>query len=310
MTAVLTALGTLGTVVLAGYVLGRVRVLGPEATQVLAKVVFTVAIPALLVVTVGGTDLHVVLSRTAAATVLSTTVLVVLVVLVLGALWRRPAADAAVTTLAASYVNSVHLGLPLAMYLFGDAVVVVPTMLFQQLLLAPVAFVVLEAARAPGRGRGEVLQATGARMLRNPIVLATTTGLLLAALPWRVPDVVAGPFELVGAAAAPMALLVFGASLAGRRADGARAPRREVWFATLAKSLLHPALALLAGRVLGLADAELLVVAGMAALPTAQNVLVYALAYRRGEAVARDVGLWSTLLLAPVLLVLAALLGG
>jgi len=47
----------------------------------------------------------------------------------------------------------------------------------------------------------------------------------------------------------------------------------------------------------------------MAALPTAQNVLVYALQYGRGQALARDAGLATTLLTIPVMLVIAATLG-
>ena len=54
-------------------------------------------------------------------------------------------------TLASSYVNAGNLGLPLAVYLLDDAVAVVPTLLFQLLVLAPVAFAVLDA-RADRRG--------------------------------------------------------------------------------------------------------------------------------------------------------------
>jgi hypothetical protein len=46
----------------------------------------------------------------------------------------------------------------------------------------------------------------------------------------------------------------------------------------------------------------------MAALPTAQNVLVYALQYGRGQAIARDAGLVTTALAVPVMLVVAATL--
>jgi malonate transporter len=50
-------------------------------------------------------------------------------------------------------------------------------------------------------------------------------------------------------------------------------------------------------------------VVAISALPTAQNVLVYALQYRRGQALARDAGLVTTILAVPVLLVITALLG-
>ena len=45
----------------------------------------------------------------------------------------------------------------------------------------------------------------------------------------------------------------------------------------------------------------------MAALPTAQNVLVYALRYGQGRALARAAGVVTTLLSAPVLVLVAAL---
>jgi predicted permease len=50
-------------------------------------------------------------------------------------------------------------------------------------------------------------------------------------------------------------------------------------------------------------------VAVVSALPTAQNVLVYAIQYRQGTALARDAGLVTTVLAIPALLVVAALLG-
>ncbi len=309
MSALTTALGPLAALVLTGFFLGRTRVLGEQGARVLARVVFTVAIPALLVVTLGRADLHAVLSRTAAATVVSTGVVVVGVACVVRLAWRRPAGEAAITTLAASYVNAVHLGLPLAMFLFADAVVIVPTLLLQQLVLAPLAIVVLEADSVAGRSRAQVIRATGARILRNPIILATAAGLAVAGAGWHLPDIVVTPLELLGATAAPLALLVLGATLAVPRTPGQRAPRRELWFATAVKSFVHPAVAAAVAMLLGLDAHGVLVVTTMAALPTAQNVLVYALAYQRGQAVARDVGLFSTLLLVPVLLTVTAVLG-
>lgn len=312
MSSVLVALGTLGTVVLAGYVLGRFRVLGEGAATVLARVVFTIAIPSLLLVTVGRADLHVVLSRTALVTALSTALVIGGVAVVVRGAWRRPTGEATITTLSASYVNAAHLGLPLAVYLFGDAVAVVPTMLLQLLVIAPIAFVVLDAEGAASEGRrrrpAEALRETARRAARNPIIVGALAGLVLAALPWHPPDALFGPFELVGATAAPLALLVFGSTLAIPRTLGDRAPRRDLWFAVVVKSVVHPAVAALVGLAFGLDRPELLVVTAMAALPTAQNVLVYALRYDRGRALARDVALWSSLLLLPALLVISALL--
>jgi hypothetical protein len=71
-----------------------------------------------------------------------------------------------------------------------------------------------------------------------------------------------------------------------------------------------PVVAWLVGRfAFGLEDEQLFAVVVMAALPTAQNVFNYAQRYDRGEIVARDTVLITTVGSVPVLLVVAALLG-
>jgi len=323
VSAVLTALGTMGAIIALGWLLGRKGTLGEHAPAVLARIVFTVATPCLLFVTVAHADLHLLLSRSALATAISTTLVAVTAVAVLRGLWKRPAAEATVGTLAASYVNAGNLGLALAVYLLGDAVAVVPPLLYQLLILAPIAFAVLDAraaATVPGgtndpgaiRARPPVTRIARdivIRTARNPIIVGALSGLVVAALPWDLPEVLYGPFSLVGAAAAPLALVTFGMSLAAPRLTRDRAPRRDLVLVVALRSVVSPALAWLAGTLLGLTGEALLAVVAMAALPTAQNVLVYAMQYGRGQALARDAGLVTTVLAAPALLVITALLG-
>ena len=45
--------------------------------------------------------------------------------------WRMSRGDAAVTALAASYVNANNLGIPIAAYVLGDTTVIAPVLLFQ-----------------------------------------------------------------------------------------------------------------------------------------------------------------------------------
>jgi malonate transporter len=326
MGAVLTALGTMAAVVAVGWLLGRRGTLGDRAPAVLARVVFAVATPCLLLVTVAHSDLHLLLSRAALVTAISTGIVALTASTVLRWVWHRPVDDVVIGTLASSYVNAGNLGLPLAVYLLGSPVAVVPPLLFQLLVLAPIAFTVLDrrprprvSTVAPGPGTPgppattATLPGTGVavvvRTLSNPIIVGALAGLLLAAVPWHLPDVVFEPFRLLGAAAAPMALLTFGMSLSVPRSTGERAPRRDLVLVVLLRSAVHPALAAAVGTALGLSGRPLLAVVAISALPTAQNVLVYALQYGRGHALARDAGLVTTVLAVPVLLVITAVLG-
>lgn len=46
--------------------------------------------------------------------------------------------------LCSSYVNSGNLGIPIAVYVLGDASLVAPVLLFQQIMVTPIALTVLD----------------------------------------------------------------------------------------------------------------------------------------------------------------------
>lgn len=306
MGAVVTALGTMAVIVGIGWLLSARGTLGAGARPVLSRACFAVATPCMLFVTVAHADLHLLLSRSALVAAGSTSAVALIALVTLKFIWRRPAPDVVIGTLASSYVNAGNLGLPLAVYLLGDAVAVVPPLLFQLLVLAPIAFTALDAhgsASRPG------LRGIATRTIRNPIIVASLAGLLLAGLPWKLPDALFGPFTLIGAAAAPLALLTFGMSIAVPRTGGQTTRPRELVLVAVLRSVVSPCLALLLGHALGLDRQTLLAVVAMAALPTAQNVLVYATRYGRGQALARDAGIVTTTLAVPALLVIAATFG-
>jgi len=217
-----------------------------------------------------------------------------------------------VGALSAGYVNSANLGIPIALYVLGDLGFVMPLLLFQVVVLQPIAIAVLErAARAEGddsTGGGaldSLLQA-----VRAPIVLAALAGVLVAALPWTPPDALLEPVHLVGQISVPGALLVFGMSLFGVRVlEAGASPRREIAVASVLKLVAHPLLAYGIGAgLMGMRGHELLTVVVAAALPTAQNVLVVATRYGHGVLLARDSAVLTTLGALPVLLLIAGLL--
>lgn len=73
--------------------------------------------------------------------------------------------------------------------------------------------------------------------------------------------------------------------------------------------MLRPVIAYLIGRFgFGLAGAELFAVVTVSALPTAQNIFNFASRYGRGEVVARDTVLVTTIAAIPAPLIIAALL--
>jgi hypothetical protein len=305
VSGVLSGFAVIGAVIAVGYLLARSGTLGPHAPGVLSRVAFSVATPALLFTTLAEADLAAVFSRTllvlAGAALLSAGVFAAV-----GALRRWGAGPTTIGALAASQVNAANLGIPIAVYVLGDASAVAPVLLFQLVLLVPVALTVLDVATADGAG--SVWSRVWAPF-RNPVLLASVAGLVVSATGWEPPPLLVQPVEVIGGLAVPAVLLAYGMSLRGSPLPGRGPERGPVLLAVALKLLVAPAAAWLLGIALDLDRAGLLVVVVLSALPAAQNLLTYAVTYRTGEDLARETITLSTVLSVPVLFVVAALLG-
>jgi predicted permease len=307
MRGVLLGFGTIWAVTAVGWVLGRFEILGPRAETVLARLVFFVATPALLFETLATSSLSAILSPALVPFVASTAIVAAVAAVLARVVWHSSRGETAVASLAASYVNAANLGIPIASYVLGDVSVVAPVLLFQVLIASPTALAVLESETP---GQRTQLRRLALLPARNPIMIGSAAGVLCAAVGWRPPMEVLRPFELVGSAAVPLALLALGMSLRGSRPFAAGEDAGLRYTAVTFKVLLQPALAYAIGHfLLGLDGALLLAAVVTSALPTAQNVFVYATRYDRGQALARDAVVLSTLVGALTLAAIVALLG-
>lgn len=307
MTGVLTGFVTLAAVVLLGYLLARWRVLGAGADAVLSRLTFFAATPALMFRTVSEADVADVFSAGALVNVLTAAVLVVVYTLVARLALGRRGAELTLGALTASYVNAGNLGIPLLVFAVGDAAAIAPVLLLQLLVMVPVSFTILDAQT--GR-RGVSLPQTLTMPVRNPLVLGVALGLLVSLTGVTLPDVVALPVDLVADMAIPVMLVAFGLSLRGAPLPGRGDQRAPLWTAVALKNLGGPVLAYLLGaHVFGLAGSDLLGPVIVAALPTAQNVFVYAMRYGRAVPMVRDAILLTTLGCVPVVLAVVGVVG-
>lgn len=306
VSAVVGAFVALVSVAVLGCVVGLIGVLRAEDELVLSRLAFFVATPALLFTTVARADLHSIFSPVLLTNLASLFVVQLVFLVVAAVIWRRGRSRATIGVLASSYVNAGNLGVPVAAYVLGDGALVAPIVLFQLLVMAPVAFAVLDSDRQ-GSGRRVSWRAVLTRPLRNPLTVASLLGLLIATLGVQLPAVLMRPIDLVAAAAVPVALVAYGLSMSGTKASISL--ERDVVLAVLLKTFVQPAAAYCVGRwLLGLDGAALLAPTLLAALPTAQNVYVYAVHYRSSRTLARSVVLLSTLVSIPLMTAISGLL--
>ncbi len=307
MSGVLAGFTVIFVVIAIGYALGRSGVLGEHGEFVLSRLVFFVATPALLFDTLAKSDLSVIFSPTLAVASATAFAIGIAYFVITRTVMSRPVPEATIGALASSYVNSANLGIPIAVFVLGDASFVAPLLLFQIVVYSPIALTMLDLTT--GTRSGSWVE-TVTTPFKNPIVLAGVAGLAVSISGWVPPTALTEPFRLVGGASVPGALLAFGISLYGVRVlQRGLAPRREIALASVLKIVVQPVLAYLMGRfALGLEGHDLFAVVVVSALPTAQNVFVYASRYGRGIVLARDTALVTTLASIPAIGLVAALL--
>lgn len=304
MAGVFEGFATIAVLIGLGIVLAHLKVIDDAGRRTLSTLALFVASPALLITVLEDADLSGVFSGNLIAT--SAGVVASAVPVIAVCRWRRRRlGDTVVTAMAAAYQNAGNLGLPIAVYVLGDATLVAPVLLLQMLLLQPLALALLDADRSGGRlSVGQVLR----RPFTNPITIATLIGLALAVTDVRLPGAVHDPLELVGAMAVPSMLIAYGVALRLGPLPGRGVPARELALVTGAKLVIQPLAAYAVGLALGLDDAALLAVTVLSALPAAQNVYVISARYDRATLLARDAVFVSTLASVPAIVLITALI--
>jgi malonate transporter len=302
---VLVGFSIIGFVILVGYVVERSGVAGESAGRVLNRIAFFVATPALLFTVLAHSDVRVLFSAFLATVLCSVVAGMLLYVLLARLFFRAPLPETVLGATSATYVNANNIGLPVAIYVLGSAQYVAPVLLLQLLVLAPITLGILDAST---RGRVSV-RGILTQPLRNPMIIASVLGVIVAIVDMPVPTAVMAPLDIIGGAAIPLVLMSFGMSLHGQRLFRAGTGRKQVAAATLIKVALMPVIAYLIGRFgFGLSGAELFAVVTVSALPTAQNIFNFASRYDRAVVVTRDTVLLTTIAAVPALVIVAALL--
>jgi predicted permease len=230
--------GPLFLIVAAGYLVMKVFRLPLRVAEVTTKIVFAVALPALLFLLMTGLrDLPQPDFR-----ILGAFFGACLLVFVLGRLvgrWLRlDGASRSVFGVGGVFSNNAMLGLPLAKLMLGPGEVptVALVLVFNSLILWTLVTVAVEAARHTGKSWTSALKTAG-RVAFNPIIAAIFAGVVWSFSGWSLPPVVRVPLGWIGAAAGPLALAALGMGLAE---FGMGKDRRVTAVLVSLKLLVHP----------------------------------------------------------------------
>ncbi|MDC0135520.1 AEC family transporter [Sulfitobacter sp.] len=260
-----------------GYWAGRTRFFTGEATAYLTKFVFYFALSAMLFRFSANLSLAEVWDGRLVAAYLWGTAFVYGIAMLVSYLRGLNVEITAIEAQCAAIGNVGFLGVPMLVLLLGpQAIGPVMLALAVDLIVFSSLITILITGSRDGRMSFSILRTVGLGLVRNPMIVAITLGLLWSGLEIPIPASINEFLTLLGAAATPGALFAIGASLASKSAE-----RISVagWL-SFCKLVLHPLLVAFACFVLFKVDSyQANVVISAAALPVAGNVYILAQHY-------------------------------
>lgn len=269
-----------------GFIAGRVGWIRAEATKDLSNLVFVVLTPALLFRAMSAVHIEQLNFKPVALYFVAVGILYALVFVAQGHNTR-----AAVLGLAATFSNTVMIGIPLIGLAYGQTALVMLFTLISvhALILLTTATIVLEIVEArqlrvsqvagdvPARHVWQTVLTAIKNGIIHPVPLPIILGLLFAQTGLVIPDVLDRPLQLLGNAFGPVALLLVGATLTQVRVGS---HLRSALGISCLKNLALPVLVAAVCWLSGLRGLDLKVMIVAASLPMGANVFLFAQRYQ------------------------------
>lgn len=279
---VLAALLPVVILIAIGFIAGRAGLISASSTKDLSKLVFTIFLPPMLFRTMVNVHPENLQGRPLLAYVIGMALMYAVMFFAAGRNRR-----AAVLALAASYSNTVMIGIALIQFAFGEQGVAVLLALIavHSLIMLSLATVVLELvtlkeknARASGKKAHpmQIMTASICNTLKQPMIFPIILGLLYAQTGWGIPAVIDKPLQLLSSAFSPLAVILVGITLASTRVGE---HLRMALCLSMLKNVAHPLIVGFVGLLLGLSGLPLAVMIVTAALPIGANVFLFAQRY-------------------------------
>ena len=225
-----------------GYFAVRSQLVPSETIAGMSKIVMYFTLPALIFSTLARMEFDDVIVPVYLATYAIGSVFTLLIGLFISLkLMNKSLTESTLKGLGMSNSNSAFFAYPVMLLAFSNP----PTasfamsLIIENILILPLAFVILEVSSSSGQGLNPVKMAYTVlkRLIKNPLILAVTGGVLASTFHLALPAVIDRVLVMLSGASATLALIVLGGSLVGTSLKG---NTKDICFVTIGKLILHP----------------------------------------------------------------------
>ncbi len=261
-----------------GYGAGRSGFFPREATTWLTKFVFYFALSAMLFRFAANLPLSEIFDPKFVTAYLCASGIIYILATAVAFARRLNVEQAAIEAQCAVIGNVGFLGVPMLILLMGEAAIgpVMLVLAIDLIVFGSLVVILITGAR-DGRMSLKILGTIGLGLIKNPMIVSISLGLLWSGMQISIPVVMNEFLSILGGAATPGALFAIGASLAGKSAER---PFVAGWL-SFCKLVLHPFMvAVFALWVFPVNAYSAAVMIAAAALPVAGNVYIIAQHYQ------------------------------
>ncbi|GGG69712.1 malate transporter [Salipiger pallidus] len=260
-----------------GYGAARIRFFSETATAALTRFVFYFALSAMLFRFSASLTIGQIFDAQLAGGYLFGSLALYAIASAVALLRGTDMQTAAIEAQCAVIGNTGFLGVPMLALLFGEAAIgpIILMLTIDLIVFASLLVIIISGSRE-GRMSLRIFASIGNGLIRNPMIVSISAGLLVSALKLPLPGPASEFLQMLGNAATPCALFAIGASLASKSAERVAIAG---WL-SVAKLVLHPLLVGIGVYLVFPVDPFVASVAvATAALPVAGNVYMLASHY-------------------------------
>jgi malonate transporter len=264
---------------LTGYLMGYFKVLSDSGSTILSQFVYIIALPALAFVKLSHVPVEEFFNWPF-LTVLGGGMLLTFCFSLVIAYFFFPThlTGRALHALSAMYSSTGYIGLPIIFLVFGDSAFVpgIIGAVITGAVFMPLAIILIEADKSANSGK--IVLAMLISILKNPVLIATTAGLIISSQSIQLAEPVVTFLELLAGAYIPCALFAAGLFISGCKVTGETS---EIAWLVSVKLLIHPLVTWwLAYEVFALEGILPAIAVLQAALPCGVPVFVLAQHYK------------------------------
>ena len=302
MGPIIQSICAIAVVIAVGWIVRRTGALPDGTERVLTAFVYWLAGPALLFSVISTSPIHDVLGLPLVVAAVSGLGTALAFALIARPILKANLGETVLGAMSSALNNAAYIGIPISIYVLGDATHSIPVVVFQLGFFTPMFFVLADLA-------GSRQRPTPWRVLRmvvtNPMVIAAAIGFVCSWFAVPMPDLVTVATKMVGDSAPPVVLIAFGASLVGVPIRMKSRTGALVALSSVGKLVVQPAIAFGMAMALKMPMEAVMSATIMGGLPTAQNAFIAASRAGAGEDVAQGAILVTTFGCLPLTLLVA-----